>query len=89
MAPRFYLTQYQELAVEMDGQREILMAPRFLRRENQAKCSEYLRTVAQQLTETYATNPDAAAEILDEAKYQVRMAKNDESALRAARFDHE
>lgn len=86
MEPKFYLTQYQELAVEMNGRREVMLAPRFNRRENQAKCSEYLRTVAQELTETYATDPTKAADILDEAKYKVRRAKSDESALKEVTF---
>ncbi len=86
MDPRFYLNQYRALEVEMSGQHEVILAPRFSRNENQDKCDEYLRKVAQELTEVYTQDPAKATEILDEAKYQVRRAKSDESALKEVTF---
>jgi dsDNA-specific endonuclease/ATPase MutS2 len=86
MNPRFYVSQFRNLEVEMDGEREILIAPNFMQNENKDKAAEYLRKVANELNRLYAEDPDAAGALMEEAETKIRKAQTAEKFMEEVSF---
>lgn len=87
MKVRFYVNSFRQLAVEEGGERDILIAARFMQSENQDRCADYLRGVAAKLTDLYGTGQvDQAGDLLAEAEAKVRNAQTAESFLEEVRF---
>lgn len=86
MNPKFYANNYGELAVEMDGQNETLITTKFMTSESKDKATDFLRTVADKLNETYTSNPEAAAEILEDAENKIADAQLAEKFLEPVAF---
>lgn len=86
MTPKFFVDGYGALKVELDGEQDILVTTKFMQSENKAKAAEYLRSVAVKLTDLYASDPDAAEALVDEAENKVYQAQQAEKFLEPAKF---
>ncbi len=86
MNPRFYVDGYRSLMAEMDGEKDEMIAPRFMSSENMNKAADYLRDIATQLNELYQVDVDAAAELLQEAEDKVYRAQTAEKFLEEVSF---
>ena len=87
MSVRFYVDQFRNLEAEMDGEREVMITTRFNQNENVEKAADYLRPIADKLTELYnAGEVDAAAELLEEAERKIADAQSDEKFCQPVSF---
>ena len=87
MAVRFYVSGYRNLEAEMDGERETMIAPRFMQNENKDKAADYLREVAAELTNLYnAGEVDAAYAVLAEAENKISQAQTAEKFMEQVTF---
>lgn len=85
---RFYVDGYRlNLMAEMDGEQEVMISTRFMQSANKAKAAEYLRPIAEKMTELYnAGQVDEAEELLAEAEAKVEQAQSDEKFGQEVRF---
>ena len=87
MSVKFYVDGFRNLVAEMDGEREMMIAPHFLQNENNSKAAEYLRKIAAQLTKLYSAGQvDKAGALLEEAESKVRDAQTAEKFMEEVTF---
>lgn len=87
MSVRFYVDQFRNLGAEMNGEREVMIVTKFMLNENVEKAADYLRLVADKLTELYnAGEVDAAAELLAKAERKIADAQSDEKFCQPVSF---
>jgi len=61
---------------EMDGEREVMIAPRLMQNENKSRAAAYLRDVAKKMTNLYNGGlVDEAEALLEQASVNVREAQ--------------
>ena len=87
MSVKFFVDGFRNLVAEMDGERETMIAPRFLQNESKTKAAKYLREVAAQLTKLYnAGQVDKAGALLEEAEGKIRDAQTAEKFMEEVTF---
>ena len=83
MAVKFYVNQFRNLMAEMDGEKEIMIAPVFMQGENGAKAANYLRGVAEVMTRLYnAGQVEEASALMAEAEAKITSAQTAEKFMR-------
>jgi hypothetical protein len=86
MKVEFRVNGYGNLIAEAGQERDILVTTKFMQARNKEQAISYLREIAAEMTEIYATDPEAAEALLIEAEGKVHAAQLAEKFMEEVRF---
>ena len=88
MAVKFYVNGRGDMMAEVDGERDLIIAGGdFMQTESNLKATEYLRGVAEEMTNLYnAGQVDEAEALMNEAERKVNEARTAEKFLEPVEF---